>query len=111
MRSNKKCPAEQASVLIATLFGDDHAVVAGIEIRSSTPVLCLCRALVAAGFDPAAPLEAYRRDVLCLRVRSLGEGALLEISAHGRGFRLRRERHASLRVRGPRLVGVRYRAA
>ena len=38
------------------------------------PVLDLCRELLAAGFNPASPLEAWRRETLCLRVRSIGEG-------------------------------------
>jgi hypothetical protein len=43
------------------------------------PVLELCRKLVRAGYDPGRPLEVYRGDVLCLRVRSIGEGAKLFI--------------------------------
>jgi hypothetical protein len=39
--------------------------------------LALCRKLIAAGFDPSRPLCAYRGAVLCLRVRSIGEGAQL----------------------------------
>jgi hypothetical protein len=42
--------------------------------------LDLCRALVEAGYDPTTPLEAYRGDMLCLRVRSIGEAADLRIS-------------------------------
>jgi hypothetical protein len=33
------------------------------------------------------PLEAWRGDVLCLRVRSIGEAAGLEINPRGTGFR------------------------
>jgi hypothetical protein len=32
-----------------------------------------------AGHDPATPLEAYRGSTLCLRVRSIGEGAALTV--------------------------------
>jgi hypothetical protein len=53
---------------------------------SSTPVLRLCRLLFAAGHDPATPLEAWRGDVLCLRIRSIGEAAGLEINPKGNGF-------------------------
>jgi hypothetical protein len=49
-------------------------------------VLALCRALVEAGHDPATPLEAYRGSTLCLRVRSIGEGAKLTVD-ESRGCR------------------------
>jgi hypothetical protein len=32
----------------------------------------MCRALITAGHDPASRLEAYRGNLLCLRVRSIG---------------------------------------
>jgi Fe2+ transport system protein FeoA len=44
-----------------------------------TPVLALCRKLMAAGIDPDAALEVYRRAVLALRVRSIREGARLDV--------------------------------
>jgi hypothetical protein len=40
----------------------------------------LCRALIEAGRDPAAQLEVYRGDVLCLTVRTLGDGVALELT-------------------------------
>src|SRR5262249_52986218 len=43
------------------------------------PILALCRALIEAGHDPATPLEVSRGSTLCLRVRSIGEGAKLTI--------------------------------
>jgi hypothetical protein len=49
----------------------------------------LCRKLIEAGHDPAAPLEAWRGGVLCLRVRSIGEGARLEVGANSVGFILK----------------------
>lgn len=50
------------------------------------PVLALCRALIEAGHDPSTPLEAYRGTTLCLKVRSIGEGARLTVedSENGR---------------------------
>jgi hypothetical protein len=45
--------------------------------RASAPVLALCRELLAAGLDPDAATEAYRAGTMALRVRSIGEGALL----------------------------------
>jgi hypothetical protein len=64
-------------------------------VRAYAPVLVICRVLVAAGCDPATPLEAYRGDMLCLRVRSIGEGANLEINGDGVGFRQRRKPDAA----------------
>jgi len=65
---------------------DDHATACGIVARSSAPVLKLCRLLVDAGHDPGLPLEAWRNAILCLRVRSIGEAAGLELNGDG-GFR------------------------
>ena len=76
-------PARQ--VIHAELIGSDTCAALGITIESSTPVLAMCRALVAAGIDPATRLEAYRGDVLCLWVRSIGEAARLTVKAMGNG--------------------------
>lgn len=64
----------------AELEGANKASAFGIEATGNAPVLVLCRKLVAAGHDPAEPLEAYRGDVMCLRVRSIGEGAALSVT-------------------------------
>jgi hypothetical protein len=48
--------------------------------------LALCRKLIEVGYDPCIRLEAYRGDVLCLSVRSLGEGMRLRVAGHGVGF-------------------------
>ena len=54
--------------------GFPEASALGITATAAAPVLALCRKLVAAGFDPNTPLEAYRdRNVLALKVRSIGE--------------------------------------
>jgi hypothetical protein len=66
--------------IIAELYGSNFCRAEGITLTSDSPVLALCRALVKAGHDPATPLEAYRGEVLCLRVRSIGEGAELSIA-------------------------------
>jgi|SRR6516165_8106668 hypothetical protein len=70
----------------AELVGDDVCTACGITARSPSPVLAICRELVAVGIDPAIPLHAYRGDVLCLIVRSISEGARLEVNAKGTGF-------------------------
>src|SRR6516162_8039272 len=70
----------------ADLIGSDICTALGLTINSSSPVLALCRALIEAGHDPATPLEAYRGETLSLRVRSIGEGAGLQVNSQGRGF-------------------------
>jgi hypothetical protein len=72
----------------AELVGDSKALACGFVINSHSPLLGLCRSLVASGYDPATPLEAYRGETLCLRVRSIGEAARLEVNGNGIGFRL-----------------------
>lgn len=73
-------------VIRAELLGSSGCRAEGLSVRGSSPVLALCRQLVAAGYDPASRLEAYRGDVLCLMVRSIGEAAGLEVSGAGTGF-------------------------
>ena len=70
----------------ATLSGGDIVTALGITAQSSSPVLALCRQLLAAGHDPATPLHAYRGDTLALINRSIGEAANLEINGKGTGF-------------------------
>jgi len=70
----------------ADLKGSETALACGLVVRSGSPLIALCRQLVAAGHDPATPLEAYRGCTLCLIVRSIGEAANLEVSAKGIGF-------------------------
>ena len=74
----------------AELSGSARCSALGISIRAYAPVLELCRRLVAAGRHPDTPLHAYRLDVLCLMIRSIGEAAGLEINGDGTGFRRRR---------------------
>ena len=73
-------------VIRAELIGGDTCAAGGIVAEANTPVLELCRKLIAAGHHPAARLEAYRGATLCLRVRSIGEAAALELNARGTGF-------------------------
>ena len=77
----------------ATLIGSAHCEFDGIVARGHAPVLGLCRALLAAGYDPRRPLHAYRGDTLALTIQSIGEGARLTVEddRHGRP-RLRRWR-------------------
>lgn len=63
----------------ATLVGSNRCEALGLTGHGYSPVLALCRALVAAGHDPRRPLHAYRGDVLALKARSIGEGAQLTV--------------------------------
>lgn len=73
------------SLVRAEIIGDDTAVALGISVRSSSPVLAICRELIAAGHHPATPLQAWRGSTLCLIVRSIGEGAALEVTSNASG--------------------------
>ena len=52
---------------------------AGIRAQSTSPILLLCRKLIAAGFGPDQPLLVYRGGTLALTIRSIGEGAGLTV--------------------------------
>jgi hypothetical protein len=86
--SSARSAKEQTRVgIIAKLSGCDTATAEGATVTSSSPVLAHCRKLVERGYDPAQPLHACRGDVLALTVRSIGEGARLEVNGQGTGFR------------------------
>jgi hypothetical protein len=71
------------SIIRAEIKGENTCTALGITARAEAPVLKLCRLLVAAGHDPSLALCAYRGDVLCLKVRNIGEGARLQCGAAG----------------------------
>jgi hypothetical protein len=79
----KQMHAPYAPPVRAELTGSDRCRALGIETHG---LLDLCRKLIAAGSEPTLPLEAYRGDILCLRIRSIGEGARLRVASHGIGF-------------------------
>jgi hypothetical protein len=84
--------------IVAELSSDTYASALNFTVRSPSPVLALCRQLVESGtYGSSIPLDAYRGATLCLRVRSIGEGAALEISGNGVGFRS---------LQGPAAVGI-----
>lgn len=76
---------ESKAAIRAQLRGSNTATALGLTSRSSTPVLSLCHKLLAAGHDPTWPLAAYRGDVLCLYVRSIGEAAELRMGVSRSG--------------------------
>jgi hypothetical protein len=71
--------------IAAALTGSDTCAALGLIAKSGAPVLVLCRKLIEAGHDPATPLEAYRGDTLCLRVRRIGEAARLRMDTDKTG--------------------------
>jgi hypothetical protein len=79
------------ATIYAEIVGDDFCQAIGLTARSASPVLALCRKLLESGVDPRTRLEAYRGDVLCLHVRSIGEAAGLEVNSAGTGFKGARE--------------------
>jgi hypothetical protein len=82
----------------AQLIGTNSATAEKMVVTSAAPILGLCRALVTSGHDPASPLDAYRGDTLCVRIRSIGQAAQLEPSPSGVGFV---RRHSRLRAGPP----------
>jgi len=82
-----KFPTLERPFIRAEIHGDDRCAAEGITVVASAPALGICRKLIEAGYDPATPLEAWRGDVLALRVRSIGDGAALTVDEHN-GTRL-----------------------
>jgi hypothetical protein len=83
--SKPSLPQSQDLPLYAELTGDNFASLGEIVVRGRTPVLSLCRELLAQGVDPDQALEVYRRGVLALKVRSIGEGAKLTVEESSDG--------------------------
>ena len=75
-----------ADVIRAEMIGVRTCASHGITAHAHAPVLALCRKLIAAGFDPAQPLHAYRGDTLCLVIKSIGAGAGLRVNEDGARF-------------------------
>jgi hypothetical protein len=102
-----------AAPIIATLSGSDTCSAIGVTAQSSSPVLELCRRLIAADHDPRTPLRVYRSNMLCLHVRSIGEASWLRVGGHGIGFERDREcggsppvsQSSTARTRQPRSAG------
>jgi hypothetical protein len=70
--------ARVISPIYAQLAGASCSAL-GLTGTSAAPCLALCRALIEHGIPPDTPLAVYRGAVLALRVRSVGEGAQLQI--------------------------------
>jgi hypothetical protein len=100
----------ERAAIRAVLTGDDRCAALGLTAQSASPVILPCQRLVNAGHDPNRPRHAYRGSTLALRVRSVGEGARLEINHHGTGFIARREGGAGSPVAPTAPVRTRHRA-
>jgi hypothetical protein len=72
-------PVTRTEPLRAELLGSSTARCGGQAATGRSPVLGLCRRLVAAGHDPSLPLHVYRGATLVLTVRTIGEGAALTV--------------------------------
>ena len=64
---------ENTPTIRAEISGSETCAALGTTEQSPSPVIALCRKLLDAGHDPATPLEAWRGEPLCLRVRSIGD--------------------------------------
>lgn len=90
-------------VIRAEIVGEDRSEAEGLSARG---VLALCRSLIAAGFDPARPLHAYRGRVPCLEIRSLRAGAALTVDESRIAFvRWKAFPHAAV---SPRIASARH---
>jgi hypothetical protein len=78
----------------ADLFGSNRCVCQSLDLTGTgnSPVFQLCRKIVAAGHDPTRPLKVYRNGVLALHIRSVGEGAELEVTQSRAGRPIFRKR-------------------
>jgi len=69
----------------AELSSDSFCAAHGITVSAGAPVLALCRKLIEVStYGSSTPLDAYRGDTLCLRVRSIGEVARMNINGNTR---------------------------
>jgi hypothetical protein len=95
----RRLEKQERAIIRAELIGSDTCTACGITAMSAAPVLALCRDLIAAGIDPAARLEAYRGQTLCLVVHSIGQAAGVEINSKGTGLIPRRAVRAASPIR------------
>ena len=83
---NSQTESKPQEPLRAELFGANTCTAAEVTVVSGSPILALCRQLLASGLDVDRALEVYRKGVLALRVRSITEAAGLEVNARGTDF-------------------------
>ena len=85
LRKQQYSRAVQQPPIFAQLTGSRKCEALGVIAIGNVPVLDLCRALIAAGFNPDHLLDVYRAGTLALRVRSLRAGARLTVKEPDRG--------------------------
>jgi hypothetical protein len=101
-QSPKASLSQAQDALRAELVSSTFCNVGEIIGRSNTPVLSLCRELLAHGVSPDRALEVYRNGLVALRVRSIAEGAALTVAEGDRGIpRFRRWKPMPLREASP----------
>jgi hypothetical protein len=81
----KLWPVARPATIRAELIGSDACNALGIVAHGNAPLLGLCRKLIDAGIDPTTALQAYRGDMLCLIVCSIGETTGLRVNPKGTG--------------------------
>jgi hypothetical protein len=74
------CPEHET--IRAALTGANTATAGAISVTTRTPILSMCRTLLANNFDPRTRLEAVRGDVVCLIVSSIKAAAALTVDEH-----------------------------
>jgi hypothetical protein len=103
--SENGLPPHSTQDIRAELVGIDTCIAAGQVARGAAPVLAMCRQLIEDGHDPELSLRAYRGDVLCITVRTIGEGAALTVAEGSRDMpRFRRWKPMLYREGSPRIA-------
>jgi len=94
MMTRSQPPLAETLTIRAQLTGSACTAV-GVVATGHAPAVELCRRLLAAGLHPDLPVEVYRGSVLCLRIRSVGEGARLQVRDNRFGEPVFRRKTAS----------------
>jgi len=77
---------QRLTPIAAELIGSHCCEPLGFVGKDNSPVLSLCRSLLAAGLNPDQALDVYRAGTLALRVKSLRAATSLRVKEpeHGR---------------------------
>ena len=60
-------------------YGSDYCVADGHTAYGHAPGLKMCRVLLEAGYEANRPLHIYRGDVLALKIKTIGWGAMYTV--------------------------------
>jgi hypothetical protein len=94
---------KNTDLIRAELIGNNECRAAGLMVRSTSPILAMCRRLLAAGINPDLRLDCYRGATLAISVCTVRRGAALEVNGEGTGFRPFRGPGAASLVGSPAL--------